>query len=114
MKKMTEAGFNRSIAYGSSEEFFKLNGNSAMKLTPLAAKAVCIKAAQYGYYVARVEAGHWIGQGFRPDMSATWDAKAQLIKDKNFHENDKLAVSNVVQDQHEGYEAFMITLLFKN
>ena len=81
-----------------------------MKLTPSAAIAVCAEAEQHGKYVGRIEAGHWVQEGFQIDMSATWDAKTKLTEYGDYRENDRLAIQNIHEDQAEGFEAYLVTL----
>lgn len=81
-----------------------------MKLTPVAAADACAEAEQYGKYVGRIEAGHWVKGGFQTDMSATWDAKIKLLEASDYRENNRLAIENIHADHAEGFEAFFVTL----
>lgn len=107
---MTGTQVDRNIVYNSSKEFYELNGSTLMLLTPVAAIDVCAEAEQYGKYVGRIEAGHWVKGGFQTDMSATWDAKITLLETGDYRENNRLAVENIHEDHAEGFEAFFVTL----
>ncbi|WP_244138763.1 MULTISPECIES: colicin immunity protein [Burkholderia] len=50
---------DRGRLYHSSDDFFALGENPAMKLSTAAAIDVCERAAQYGLVVARIEGGIW-------------------------------------------------------
>ncbi|KOC88997.1 colicin transporter [Winslowiella iniecta] len=80
-----------------------------MKLTAKAAKEVCAEATTRNVFIGRIEAGHWLNSGFRPDGNATWDAKSELESAGRFQQNNQLAIKNIADDKREGYNTFIIT-----
>lgn len=108
---MNQNNFERGQLYENGEDFFLLNGNSAMKLSPKAAAEVCKEATKRELFVGRIEAGYWRNPGFQPDSSTTWDSKTELESMGDFKQNNDLALENISDDAEEGYTAFLITIL---
>ncbi len=108
---MTIEVCDHSIIYNDGSDFFKLGGNNIMKLTPKAAKEVCVEATNRKVFIGRIEGGHWMNPGFRPDMNTFWDSKTDLESAGDFKANNELAIQNINDDESEGYNAFIITIV---
>jgi hypothetical protein len=58
--------------YSCADDFYALEGNFVMFLTPGAAAAVCRSAAERGWVIGRVEGGVW-HPGFESRVDCIWD-----------------------------------------
>ncbi|WP_229921288.1 colicin transporter [Rahnella victoriana] len=101
---------DHEVLYVHGEDFFKLNGNASMKLSPKAAIEVCHEAAKKNLWVLGIDGGHWMNPGFQIDGAASWTYNKPDDYQSKLSENIKLAIENIKSDETEGYTAFLVTL----
>ena len=105
--------YETSILYDSADEFFKLEGNVNMRLTPEAAIEVCAMARKKGFYVGRLEGGVFHDPGFEARIDAIWDCK-NYLQDDRIYENNILAIEDLIEEIKLGkHNAFLVTLIPK-
>lgn len=75
---MMKSNVKRNNLYENREDFYKLNGNAIMKLTPRAAKNVCQQSLSQGYIVSRIEGGIWHNPGFEMRLDCIWDRPVEF------------------------------------
>lgn len=108
---MSQRQFSHKILYEDAADFFLLDGDARMKLSPKAAAEVCEEATRRGIFIGAIEGGHWLNPGFKPDMNTNWDSLKYYQADANLKTNNDRAIENINDDAREGYTAFIITLI---
>ena len=97
--------------YSRALDFFELDGNFVMVLTPDAAEDVCQTALSHDLIVGRIEGGHWLGHGFEPSINLIWDGlwpppSASLEDAKKNNEEASAFVRNATNER----SAFVLSL----
>jgi|SRR5688572_14471923 len=89
----------RNRLYDSAADYFRLNGNAIMKLTPEAAIDVCLEAAQRGLVVVRIEGGIWHSPGFEARLDCIWDGAEPPIDLENAIANNARAAEDIRRER---------------
>ncbi|WP_084530826.1 colicin immunity protein [Burkholderia sp. WSM2232] len=102
------ANIDHCRVYDSSDDFFSLGGTVVMKLSTDAAIAVCLRAAQQGFVVARIEGGIWHFPGFEATLDCIWDGVAPPV-DLNAAERNNQAAAEFVRAESPPHDVFLVT-----
>lgn len=102
--------FDHGVLYNKGDDFFKLDGNASMKLSPKAAIEVCQEATKRNLWILGIDGGHWLNPGFRPDGETSWTYNKPDDYQSKIYNNSKLAIENIKDDSAAGYNAFIVTL----
>jgi hypothetical protein len=97
-----------SELHKSGDDFFNSVGSAVMRLTPLAAIAVCRDAANHGLVIARVEGGIWHNPGFESRLDCIWDGADPPISVDDAIKNNEIAAGFIEEEQNE-HSAFILT-----
>ncbi|TZF83511.1 colicin immunity protein [Lysobacter lacus] len=99
---------DRSRLYESPQDFFALNGNAVMRLSPAAAASACEQAASRGIVVARVEGGIWSAPNFEARGDCIWDGLDQPVSQPQAAANN-LAAAQFIHAHANSHSAFILT-----
>ncbi|QHI99286.1 colicin immunity protein [Xylophilus rhododendri] len=94
--------------YEDGEDFFELNGNAVMKLSPEAALSVCKIATFRRVSIGRIEGGIFNASGFEARGDCVWDSKVAVIFDSP-GENNELAAKFILEEKFV-HNAFILTV----
>jgi Colicin-E5 Imm protein len=98
----------RNQLYGSSRDYFDLNGMAVMYLAPDAAIGVCAEAAQRGLVVVRIEGGRWHAPGFEARVDCIWDG-ADPPLDLTRAATNNARAADFIRRERAMHGAFVIT-----
>lgn len=99
--------FDRSALYEDSNDFYSLDGNNVMKLTPEAAIGVCCHCIEIDYIVSRIEGGIWHNPGFEMRLDCIWE------RNKKWNESPQLAKNEAIkfiEEELSEHNAFIVSL----
>ncbi|MDF1585606.1 colicin immunity protein [Marinimicrococcus flavescens] len=93
--------------YESGDDFFNLEGNWLMLMTPDAAVDACMKAVDRGIVVVRVEGGIWHSDTgpFEMRYDCIWDGDDPPMNSENALENNVRAADFI---RSMNYNAFIL------
>lgn len=94
--------------YSSVADFFDLEGNVVMKLTPSAAMGVRREAATRGVIVVRIEGGIWHNPNFEARYDCIWDGDDPPISEEHAHQNNLVAIE-FIESEMDIHKAFVLT-----
>jgi len=94
--------------YDSSIDFFTLEGNVVMTLTPIAAIGACKEAVKHRVIVVRIEGGIWHNPGFEHRYDCIWDGDDPPIDEDGAHQNNLLAVE-FIESEMDIHDVFILT-----
>ncbi len=98
----------RGKLYDAGVDFFELDGNIVMILTPDAAIEVCGMCADRDELVFRIEGGIWHDPGFEARIDCIWDgADPPVDRAEASRNNSEAAV--FIQEQSELHTAFVVS-----
>ncbi len=101
---------NKSKLYSSASEFFSLNGNATMRLTPTAAIDVCRIATKKGILVLGVDGGVYKEPIFEAKINCSWSAKFKSpFTSEQLNNNNALAIEDIEADRN-CCNAFILTI----
>jgi hypothetical protein len=95
--------------YTTATEFFELHGSVLMKLAADAALEVCMKAAEHGLIVSRIEGGKWHNPGFEARVDCIWDGVSPYTTLKEAIANNLKAMDFIASEQDE-HDTFIVTV----
>lgn len=107
---MEDKLFDYKVLYDNENDFFKLDGNACMYLSPKAAIEVCQEATKRNLWILSIDGGHWLNPGFRPDGETSWTYNNPDDYKSKIYNNGQLAIENIKDDSASGYTAFIVTL----
>ncbi|MEM1438259.1 MAG: colicin immunity protein [Pseudomonadota bacterium] len=93
--------------FESPDDFFELDGNSVMLLSPPAAIAVCEMLSVRDVTVGRVEGGFWSHSKFEARLDCIWDSPSYLSVNDVLETNGR-AIDFIVTETPR-HNAFIIT-----
>lgn len=99
---------DRGQLYSSHADFFALGGSVVMRLSPDAARDVCLQAAEHGLVVARIEGGFWLNPGFESRLDCIWDGADPPLSRADAHLNNLEAAAFIDEKAHN-HSAFILT-----
>ena len=108
MKTGEKMKIDRQRRYDSADDFFSLGGSIVMKLSTNAAIEVCLRAAQHGLVVARIEGGIWHAPGFEARIDCIWDGDDPPVGVGVAEENN-LAAAEFIRSETRGHDVFIVT-----
>jgi hypothetical protein len=94
--------------YQSAEDFFALDGNAVMRLSPSAAAATCEQATHHGLLVLRIEGGVWVSPNFRARGDCIWDGVDPPVSEQEAAANNS-AAALFIREQAAAHSAFILT-----
>ncbi|MFT4810650.1 MAG: hypothetical protein ACI9LX_004018 [Paraglaciecola sp.] len=99
---------DRGKLYSSATDFFKLDGDSTMKLTKLAAIDVCENATKKNCCISMIEGGFWNEPSFQANLDAIWNCEEQVLDIEEVNKKAVTFINNI--SESEGVDAFILTL----
>lgn len=105
---MSEMMCDRQKLYLSADDFFRLNGSVAMKLSSDAAVQVCERSSSYGLIVGRFEGGIWHSPGFEARIDCIWDGLDPPLDTASVIQNN-INAANFIRLEAKDHDAFIIT-----
>jgi hypothetical protein len=99
---------DRAHLYSSHTDFFALGGSVVMRLSPEAAKHVCLNAATNGLVVARIEGGFWLNPGFESRLDCIWDGADPPLSQTAAHSNN-LQAAAFIEAKAPEHSVFILT-----
>src|SRR4026209_2272366 len=100
--------YARDQLYLSADAFFRVGRINTMKLSPDAAIAVCVQAAERGLLISRIEGGIWHGATFEARLDCIWDGRDPPIKESEAALNNARA-ADFIRGETSVHNAFVIT-----
>jgi hypothetical protein len=94
--------------YEAAEDFYELEGNIVMILTPSAAAEVCLMAAEQDLVVFRVEGGFWHAPGFEARLDCIWDGADPPISVEDAAANNR-AAAEYIRVKSDIHNAFVVS-----
>ena len=101
---------DRCKLYDNSEDFFNLNGNVIMRLTPDVAKEVCDICTKKNIAVGRIEGGIWHNPGFEARIDCIW-AGLDYTTDPEAIVKNNLLAKGFIDEEREAHDIFIITAM---
>lgn len=99
---------DKARRYTNSNDFFTFGGSVSMRLTSMAAKEVCLKAADHGLVVARIEGGIWHNPGFGSRLDCIWDGMSPPLNSEEARQNNICAAEFIVSEE-ANHDVFIVT-----
>lgn len=104
---MIERRFKTSILYDVAGDYFVLDGNAVMRLTPKAAMRVCDMSTEYGKIVSIIEGGFFHNPKFEARRDCVW------WRPSIFNEDAVKAAKSArefIKEKSEEHNAFIVSM----
>lgn len=101
----------RDRIFSNANEFFLRDGSGAMRLTPDAARRVCLSAAENGFLVGKIEGGIWYSPGFGSRLDCIWDSKVCPPVDRERTRTSNAMAAQFVDEESGLHDVFIVTTL---
>ncbi|OWJ64173.1 colicin immunity protein [Inquilinus limosus] len=101
----------RSILYDRAQDFFDLEGNYVMTLTPQAALDVCQSLIEKNLVALMIEGGIWRNPGLEPRLDCIWNARPKnLSTSEGINITNKQAYKFIKEEHRLGHDVFILTV----
>lgn len=101
---------NNSNVYDDYSDFFHLNGNAVMKLTPSAAIELCSFCTKNNLIVGYIEGGIWKNKLFQARIDCIWGSSlSDNFTQISIEDNNRLAIE-FIKEESDIHNAFVLTI----
>ncbi|MDG6896185.1 hypothetical protein [Volucribacter amazonae] len=101
---------DHSRVYNNYLDFFHLNGNAIIKLTPSAAIELCYFCTENNLIVGYIEGGIWRNKLFQARIDCIWGSSLSSNSTKSsIRDNNRLAIK-FIKEESDIHNAFILTI----